>query len=127
MMKSLVFIPVMSHHVKEAATDISTKSKQINPSSCLCSPCPLEKHDRQVPSEPSTVEDDSSNYTRLLMPAGEFATTKMFKNIHPSGSGLKLNILENQTLLYIRMPILSQAGKMAQRERCFPPNLITCI
>lgn len=90
MMKSLVFIPVMSHHIKEAATDISTKSKQINPSSWLFSPCPLEKLD-QVPSEPSTVEDDSSIYTRLLMPTGEFATTKMFRNIHPSGSGLKLN------------------------------------
>lgn len=73
MMKSLDFIPVMSHHIKEAATDISTKSKQNNPSSWLFSPCPLEKHDQQVPSEPSMVEGDSSNYTRLSTPAGEFA------------------------------------------------------
>lgn len=36
-------------------------------------PCPLEKRNQPAPSESSVVEDDSSNYTRLSMPAGEFA------------------------------------------------------
>jgi hypothetical protein len=60
MLKAQVFIPTMSHHIKETATEMSTKSKQNNPSSWLppphLPPCPLEKHDQPVPSEPSMVK-----------------------------------------------------------------------